>query len=93
MKGGNKSRFYDQMKMLIGKGKEHIYGKLELIDEDSDTIEDEKIVKSRIEMFWGDLFCLNGDAIHGRMKETVHGGMRNGVGYICEKELKIPISN
>ena len=30
----------------------------------------------------GDLFCINGDAIHGRKKETVDGGMRNEVGYI-----------
>ena len=41
-----------------------------------------------IEMFWGDLFCINGDAIHGRRNETVDVGMRNGVWYICEKELK-----
>ena len=26
--------------------------------------------------------------IIGRKKETVDGGMRNGVVYICEKELK-----
>ena len=38
------------------------------IDEDCDTIDNEKMVKARIEMFWGDLFCINGDAIHGRMK-------------------------
>ena len=36
----------------------------------------------------GDSFCINGDAIHGSKKETVDGGMRNGVGYICEKKLK-----
>ena len=39
-------------------------------------------------MFWGDLFCKNGDAIHGIKKETVDGGMGNEVGYNCEKELK-----
>ena len=44
------------------------------------------VIKS--EMFWGDLLCINGDAIHGIKKETVDGGMRNGVGYISEKELK-----
>ena len=36
-------------------------------------------------MFWDDLLCINGDAIHGRKKDTVDGGMRNGIGYICEK--------
>ena len=59
-----------------------------MIDEDGDTINDEKIVKARIEMFWGDLFCINGDAIHDRKKETVDDVMRNSVGYICEKDLR-----
>ena len=44
---------------------------VELIGEDGDTIDDEKIVKARIEMFWDDLFCINGDAIHGRKKEII----------------------
>ena len=76
------------MKILIEKANEQRYGKVELVDEDGDTIDYEKMVKARFEMFWGDLFCINGDAIHGRKKETVDGGMRNGVGYIWEKELK-----
>ena len=50
--GGNKSGLYDHLKMLIEKRKEQIYGKVELIDEDGDTIDDEKMVKARIEMFW-----------------------------------------
>ena len=86
--GGKKSGLYDHRKMLTKKGKEQRYGKVELIDEDGDTIDNEKMVKAMIEMFWGDLFCINGDATHDRKKETVDGGMRNGVGYICEKELK-----
>ena len=73
------------MKMLIEKGTEQRCDKVELIDEDGDTIDDEKMVKARIEMFWGDLFCINGDAIHGRKKETVDGGMRNGVGLSVGK--------
>ena len=36
-----------------------------------------------IEIFWGNLFCINGDATHDR--KSVDGGMRNGAGYICEK--------
>ena len=50
------------------------------------------MVKAMIEMFWVDLYCINGDATHGRKKETVDGGMRNGVGYICEKGLKRAIN-
>ena len=85
-----KSGLYDHMKMLIEKGKR--YGKVKLIDEDGDTIDDEKMVNAMIEMFWGDLFCINGDVAYGRKKGGVDGGMRNGVGYICEKELKRPIN-
>ena len=48
----------------------------------------EKMVKAMIEMFWGDLFSKNGDTTHCIKKETVDGGMRNGVWYICEKMFK-----
>ena len=40
------------------------------------------MVKVMIKMFWGDLFCINRDVTHGRKKETVDGGMSNGVGCI-----------
>ena len=56
------------MKMLIEKGKETNDSKLKLIDDDGETIEDERMLKAMIEKFWGDLFCMNGDATHGSKK-------------------------
>ena len=54
--------------MLIEKGKETNDSKLKLIDDDGETIEDERMLKVMIERFWGDLFCINGDATHGSKK-------------------------
>ena len=34
------------------------------------------MVKAKNEMFWGDIFCIHGDAIHGKKKETVDGGIK-----------------
>ena len=62
---GNKSGLYAHMKMLIEKGKEKNESKLKLIDDDSETIDDEIMLKAMIEKFWGDLFSMNGDATHG----------------------------
>ena len=62
--------------------------KLKLIDNDGETIDDEKMLKAMIEKFWGDLFCINGDATHGSKKEIVERGMKNSEGLINEKELK-----
>ena len=86
--GGNKSGMYAHMKMLIEKGKETNDSKLKLIDDDGETIDDERIIKAMIEKFWGDLFCMIGDATHGSKKEIVDGGMKNREGFINEKELK-----
>ena len=63
--GGNKSALYAHMKMLIEKGKEKNDTKLKLIDDDGETIDDERMLKAMIEKSWGDLFCMNGDATHG----------------------------
>ena len=41
-----------------------------------------------IEKFWGDLFCMSGDATQGSKKESVDGGMKNRERFINEKELK-----
>ena len=54
--GGNKSRLYAHMKMLIEKGKEKKDRKLELIDDDGETVDDKIMLKAMIEKFWGDLF-------------------------------------
>ena len=52
---------------------------MKLIDDDSETIDDERMLKAMIEKSWGDL--------HGSKKEIIDGGMKNRVGYIDEKEL------
>ena len=52
------------------------------LDDDGETIDDERMLKAMIEKFWGDLFCMNGDATHGSEKEIVDGVMKNRVGYI-----------
>ena len=85
---GNKSGLYAHMKMLIEKGKEKNDSKLELIDDDGETVDDEIMLKAMIEKFWGDLFSMNVDATHGSKKEIVDGGMKNREGFINEKELK-----
>ena len=74
---GNKSRLYVHMKMLIEKGYEINGSKLKLIDDDGETIDEERMLKAMIEKFWGDLFCMDGDATHGSKKEIVDGGMKN----------------
>ena len=51
------------------------------------------MLKAMIEKFWGDLLCMNRDATHGSKKEIVDGGMRNRVGFINEKELKLMKKN
>ena len=86
--GGNKSGLYAHIKMLIEKGKETNDRKLKLIDDDGETIDDERMLKAMIEKFWGDLFCIHGDATHGSKKKIVDGGMKNREGFINEKELK-----
>ena len=86
--GGNKSGLYTHMKMLIEKEKEKNDNKLKLIDDDDETIDDERILKAMIDKFWGDLLCMNGDATHGSKKEIVDGGMKNREGFINEKQLK-----
>ena len=61
--------------------------KLKLIDDDGETIDDEIMLKTMTEKFWGDLFSMNVDATHGSKKEIVYGGMKNR-GFINETELK-----
>ena len=39
--------------------------KLELIDDDGETVNDEIMLKAMIEKFWGDLFSMNVDATLG----------------------------
>ena len=54
-KGWNKSGLYGHMKMLIEKGKET---NVKLMNEEGETIADEKKVKDMIANFWGDLFLF-----------------------------------
>ena len=56
-------RLYALMKMLIERGETND-SKLKRIDDDGETIDDKRMRKSMIEKFWGDLFCMNGDATH-----------------------------
>ena len=84
--GGNKSGLYAHMQMLIEKGKEKNGSKVKLIDDDGETIDDERILKAMIEKLWGDLFCMNGDITHGSKKEIVYGGMKSREGVINAKE-------
>ena len=43
--GGDKSGLYDHLKMLIRKGKENNNCKVKLVNEDGDTVDDEREVK------------------------------------------------
>ena len=43
--GGNKSGLYDHLKMLIRKGKENNDSKVKLVNEDGETVEDEREVE------------------------------------------------
>ena len=45
--------------------------KVKLIDEDGETIYDERKVKAMIEKFWVIYFVMNGDATYGSKKEIV----------------------
>ena len=67
----NKSGLYDYLKMLIRKGMI-----VKLVNEDGETIDDEREVKEMIEKFWGDPFCVGGKAKYGIMKEILDGGMK-----------------
>ena len=78
-KGGNKSGLYGHMKMLIEKGKEANDSNVQLMNEEGETIADEEKVKDIIENFWGDLFCLKGNATYGVKKELANGGMKKEV--------------
>ena len=71
--GGNKSGLYDHLRMLIRKGKENNDSKVKLVNEDGETVDDEREMGEIIEKFWGDLFCVNGKAKYGIMKELVDG--------------------
>ena len=86
--GGNKSGLYDHLKMLIRKGKEKNYSKVKLVNEDGETVNDEREMEEMIEMFWGDLFCVNGKAKYGIMKELVDRGMKNEGWNISDQEFR-----
>ena len=58
----------DHVKMLIEKGKETSGSKVKLIHEDGEPIKMERMLKAMIQTFWGDLFCMNLDAILGSKK-------------------------
>ena len=58
------------------------------MNEEGETIADEKKVKDMIENFWGDIFCLKGNATYGVKKELVDDGMKNEVWSIHGQELK-----
>ena len=53
-----------------------------------ETLDDERMVKAMNEKCLGDLFCMSGDATYGCDKEILDYDMKNGGGYIDEKELK-----
>ena len=58
---------------------------MKLIDDDGETIDNERMPKATIEKFWGDLLCMNGDATHGSKKEIIDGGMKNRRFYQWER--------
>ena len=70
-KGGNKSGLYGHMKMLIEKGKEADDSNVQLMNEEGETIADEEKVKDIIENFWGDLFCLKGNATYMALRKSL----------------------
>ena len=60
-KGGNKSGLYGYMKIrkkMKEKGKEANDSKIQLMNEEGETIADENKVKDIIENFWGVLFLF-----------------------------------
>ena len=87
-KGGNKSGLYGHMKMLIEKGKEADDSNVQLMDVEGETIADEETVTDIIENFWGDIFCLKGNATYGVKKELVDGGIKKEVWSINDRDLK-----
>ena len=74
--------------MLIEKGKEANDSNVQLMNEEGETIAGEEKVKNIIENFWGDLFCLKGNATYGVKKELVDGGMKKEVWSINDQDLK-----
>ena len=58
--GGNKSGLYDHLKMLIRQGKKNHDNKVKLVNEDGETVDDERKMEEMIEKFWGDLFYVSG---------------------------------
>ena len=86
--GGNKSGLYDHLKMLIRKGKENNGSKVKLVNEDEETVDDEREMEEMIEEFWGDLFCVIGKAKYGIIKELVDGGMKNEGWNISDQKLR-----
>ena len=68
---GNKSGLYDHLKMLIRKGKENNDSKVELVNEDGESVDDKREAEEMIETFWGDIFCVSGKANYSIMKELV----------------------
>ena len=83
-KGGNKSGLYGHMKMLIEKGNEANDSNVQLMNEEGETIADEE----KVENFWGDLFCLKGNATYGVKIELADGGMKKEVWSINDQDLK-----
>ena len=65
--------------MLIEKGKETNDSTVKLMNEEDETIANEKMVKDMDENLWGDPFCLRGNTTYGIKKELVDGGMKNEV--------------
>ena len=60
--------------------------KVKLVNEDCETVDDEREVEGMIEKFGGDLFCVSGKSNYGIMKELVDGGMKNEGWNISEQE-------
>ena len=50
--GGNKSGLYDHLKMLIRKGNENNDSKVIFVNEDGETVDDEREVEEMIEKLW-----------------------------------------
>ena len=76
------------MKLFIEKGKETNGINVKVINDEGKTIADEKKVKDMIVNFWGDVFCLKGNATYGVKKGLVDCGMKNEVCSINDQDLK-----